>query len=211
MLPSAIGNGTTTNNLLGESNYAADNSLKGKLKNFRIYNRALTQAQIQVDMATGAATVTTPVAGRLFGSKAITRLQTTCTRGGYWRMWLELDGTRISSTAIRDGSRLERAFRDLYTGTQHAFISEKVAIDAWSYEGQIYGVPYAIDFMNPAPDMDVYSLSPHYFEWAVRTMADMAVRLATARLFSPISMNTVLMTTSCPSWAVAASIVRWGR
>lgn len=34
------------------------------------------------------------------------------------------------TTAIRQGSRLERAFRDLYTGTQHAFISEKVAIDA---------------------------------------------------------------------------------
>ncbi len=32
--------------------------------------------------------------------------------------------------AIREGSRLERAFRDIYTGTQHAFISEKVAIDA---------------------------------------------------------------------------------
>ncbi|MDT5349429.1 MAG: hypothetical protein QOH91_2716, partial [Mycobacterium sp.] len=26
-------------------------------------------------------------------------------------------------------SRLERAFRDMYTGTQHAFVSEKVAID----------------------------------------------------------------------------------
>jgi alkylation response protein AidB-like acyl-CoA dehydrogenase len=34
------------------------------------------------------------------------------------------------TTAIREGSRLERAFRDLYTGTQHAFISEKVAIDS---------------------------------------------------------------------------------
>ena len=34
------------------------------------------------------------------------------------------------TTAIREGSRLERAFRDIYTGTQHAFISEKVAIDA---------------------------------------------------------------------------------
>lgn len=28
------------------------------------------------------------------------------------------------TTAIREGSRLERAFRDMYTGTQHAFISE---------------------------------------------------------------------------------------
>ncbi len=34
------------------------------------------------------------------------------------------------TTAIREGSRLERAFRDVYTGTQHAFIGEKVAIDA---------------------------------------------------------------------------------
>jgi hypothetical protein len=40
------------------------------------------------------------------------------------------------------------------------------------------GVPYAIDFMNPAPDMDIYSLTPHYFEWAVKHMADMAIRLA---------------------------------
>jgi hypothetical protein len=42
------------------------------------------------------------------------------------------------------------------------------------------GVPYAIDFMNPAPDMDIHSLTPSYFEWTVERMADMAVRLATA-------------------------------
>jgi hypothetical protein len=40
------------------------------------------------------------------------------------------------------------------------------------------GVPYAIDFMNPAPDMDVNSLTPEYFAWAVDKMADLAVRLA---------------------------------
>jgi hypothetical protein len=40
------------------------------------------------------------------------------------------------------------------------------------------GVPYAIDFMNPAPDMDVNSLTPHYFDWVVEHMADMAIRLA---------------------------------
>jgi hypothetical protein len=40
------------------------------------------------------------------------------------------------------------------------------------------GVPYAIDFMNPAPDMDVYSLTPFYFEWVVTHMADMVIRLA---------------------------------
>jgi hypothetical protein len=40
------------------------------------------------------------------------------------------------------------------------------------------GVPYAIDFMNPAPDMDIYSLTEHYFEWVVQHMADMAIDLA---------------------------------
>jgi len=40
------------------------------------------------------------------------------------------------------------------------------------------GVPYAIDFMNPAPDMDIYSLTPHYFEWVVKQMADMVIEMA---------------------------------
>lgn len=53
-LPSAIGNGTTTNNVLGESNYAADNSLKGKVRNFRIYDRALTSAEVSAISLTDA-------------------------------------------------------------------------------------------------------------------------------------------------------------
>ena len=40
------------------------------------------------------------------------------------------------------------------------------------------GIPYAIDFMNPAPDMDIYSLTPFYFDWVVKRMADMVIRLA---------------------------------
>ena len=40
------------------------------------------------------------------------------------------------------------------------------------------GVPYAIDFMNPAPDMDLNSLTPHYFDWTVKHMADLVIRLA---------------------------------
>ncbi|MBD0321416.1 MAG: hypothetical protein ICV87_13840, partial [Gemmatimonadetes bacterium] len=40
------------------------------------------------------------------------------------------------------------------------------------------GVPYAIDFMNPAPDMDIHSLTPHYFDWVVKAMADMTINLA---------------------------------
>lgn len=40
------------------------------------------------------------------------------------------------------------------------------------------GVPYAIDFMNPAPDMDVNSLTPTYFEWVVKRLADLAIKRA---------------------------------
>lgn len=40
------------------------------------------------------------------------------------------------------------------------------------------GVPYAIDFMNPAPDFDIYSLTPFYFEWVVNKMADLCINLA---------------------------------
>ena len=40
------------------------------------------------------------------------------------------------------------------------------------------GVPYTIDFMNCAPDMDIYSLTPTYFNWVVKGMADVAIRLA---------------------------------
>ncbi len=35
-----------------------------------------------------------------------------------------------------------------------------------------------IDFMNPAPDMDVNSITPFYFDWVVNAMADMVIRRA---------------------------------
>lgn len=40
------------------------------------------------------------------------------------------------------------------------------------------GVPYAIDFMNPAPDMDINSLTPKYFDWCVQEMASLVIDLA---------------------------------
>jgi hypothetical protein len=40
------------------------------------------------------------------------------------------------------------------------------------------GVPYAIDFMNPAPDMDIHSLGETHFRWMVTHMADMTMRYA---------------------------------
>ena len=43
------------------------------------------------------------------------------------------------------------------------------------------GVPYAIDFMNPAPDMDIFSLTPKYFDIVVTKMADLAIEKALSR------------------------------
>lgn len=43
------------------------------------------------------------------------------------------------------------------------------------------GIPYAIDFMNPAPDMDVNSLGRNHFDWMVQTMADEMIRLAKSK------------------------------
>jgi len=40
------------------------------------------------------------------------------------------------------------------------------------------GVPYAIDFMNSAPDLDIASLGDEHFRWAVEHMAEVALRLA---------------------------------
>jgi hypothetical protein len=42
------------------------------------------------------------------------------------------------------------------------------------------GVPYAIDFMNPAPDADPHSVGPDNFEWIVDAVARLAVDKAKA-------------------------------
>ena len=42
------------------------------------------------------------------------------------------------------------------------------------------GVPYAIDFMNPAPDADLFSVGPENFEWVVSKVAELAVARARA-------------------------------
>jgi hypothetical protein len=43
------------------------------------------------------------------------------------------------------------------------------------------GVPYAIDFCNPAPDADVKSVGQENFEWVVEHAAKMAIERARAQ------------------------------
>ena len=67
----------------------------------------------------------------------------------------------------------ERVVRDCRT------IVKALGYDMNSIEFAVRdGIPYAIDFMNPAPDMDIYSLTQPYFDWVVTHMADMVIRLA---------------------------------
>ena len=40
------------------------------------------------------------------------------------------------------------------------------------------GVPYAIDFMNPAPDAEITSVGRENFDWVVNAVADMTVKKA---------------------------------
>lgn len=40
------------------------------------------------------------------------------------------------------------------------------------------GVPYAIDFLNPAPDADIHSVGQENFDWIVNAMADFTIEVA---------------------------------
>jgi hypothetical protein len=40
------------------------------------------------------------------------------------------------------------------------------------------GIPYAIDFMNPAPDADLHSVGKESFDWIVDKVANLAVKKA---------------------------------
>ena len=40
------------------------------------------------------------------------------------------------------------------------------------------GVPYAIDFLNPAPDAEITSVGQENFDWIVNAVAEMAVKKA---------------------------------
>lgn len=50
------------------------------------------------------------------------------------------------------------------------------------------GIPYAIDFCNPAPDADIHSVGAQNFEWIVEAAAQMAIRRAKAH--KPGQFNT---------------------
>jgi hypothetical protein len=58
-------------------------------------------------------------------------------------------------------------------------INEALGYDINTVEFAIKdGVPYAIDYMNPAPDADWWSVGSVYFKWMVEKVADLAIETA---------------------------------
>lgn len=58
-------------------------------------------------------------------------------------------------------------------------INEALGYDINTVEFAILdGVPYAIDYMNPAPDADWWSVGTVYFKWMVTKVADLAIETA---------------------------------
>jgi glutathione synthase/RimK-type ligase-like ATP-grasp enzyme len=59
------------------------------------------------------------------------------------------------------------------------------------------GVPIAIDFMNPAPDCDLFSVGQENFDWVLRTVSDMLIDRATNP--RPLELTGSWPEKACPS------------
>lgn len=51
------------------------------------------------------------------------------------------------------------------------------------------GIPYAIDFCNPAPDADIHSVGEANFEWILENAADMLIEKAKNHEFGRMNLN----------------------
>jgi hypothetical protein len=73
-----------------------------------------------------------------------------------------------SSDALRD--RMEKDALSLCRALGYDLNTVEFAVEG--------GVPYAIDFLNPAPDAEVTSVGQENFDWIVNAVAEMAVKMA---------------------------------
>ncbi len=63
------------------------------------------------------------------------------------------------------------------------------------------GIPYAIDFMNPAPDADLHSVGKESFDWIVDKVAKLAVKKAQSP--TKLQMNWASFLGAAPKKAAA--------
>ena len=73
-----------------------------------------------------------------------------------------------SSKALRD--RIEQDALTLCRALGYDLNTVEFAVEG--------GVPYAIDFLNPAPDAEITSVGQDNFTWIVNAVADMAIKMA---------------------------------
>ncbi len=78
-------------------------------------------------------------------------------------------------------AKIEDAVLRLCSGLGYDFNTVELAIRD--------GEPYAIDFGNPAPDADYYSVGEENFEWIVETSANFAIELAKAHKPGKINLT----------------------
>ncbi len=77
---------------------------------------------------------------------------------------------------VVEHSEINRELEEQMTGAVLA-INNVLGYDLNTVEFAVRdGVPYAIDFMNPAPDCDYNSVTPKNFEWIVDAMANFCVQ-----------------------------------
>jgi hypothetical protein len=78
-----------------------------------------------------------------------------------------LDGPPVDPELL---ARVERDARKLCVALGYDLNTVEFAVED--------GIPYAIDFLNPAPDADYHSVGHDNFEWIVNAVADLAISKA---------------------------------
>jgi hypothetical protein len=79
----------------------------------------------------------------------------------------------VKNPPTYDSKLLDRVVKDSQT------LCQALGYDLNTVEFAVEdGVPYAIDFMNPAPDADVNSVGKDNFDWVVNAVAELAVKKA---------------------------------
>jgi hypothetical protein len=79
----------------------------------------------------------------------------------------------VQNPPVYDKNLLERVEKDALT------LCQALGYDLNTVEFAVEnGIPYAIDFMNPAPDADLHSVGQASFDWIVKEVADLAIAKA---------------------------------
>jgi len=111
-----------------------------------------------------------------------------------------LDGPAYDKKLLR---RVEKDARTLCSALGYDLNTVEFAVQD--------GVPYAIDFMNPAPDADLHSVGKASFDWIVDAVARLAIRKAQASRKAQPRMRWTSLLAGSPAKKRAAKAKPVGR